>query len=361
MADLQTRVREAEGAIRVDWSDDRAAGVAGRMHRRGRRRATTKRAVSLAVAALVLVGIGWAAGRVTAHPVDKTAATSPTTSSAPPVDGAVHLSDGTTVTAIAGAFRVHETTRDDTTTFAVLDEGAARFDVAPKRTVRVVVGTVSAEGSGSIDVVRTADGATVTAHRGRAMVAWAFGMATLEEGETRAVPPPAEMGAPTPSATTSPTAPAGGAWRALAGRGDYAAAYDDLRAAGPSSVRDVPEELLLAADVARLSGHAADATGPLKRVMSEHRGDPRAPLAAFTLGRVELDQLGRPRDAAASFAAARALDPNGALAEDALAREVEAWARAGDPTLARERADAYVAQYPTGRNLRTVRAFGGMK
>ena len=89
-------------------------------------------------------------------------------------------------------------------------------------------------------------------------------------------------------------------------------------------------DLLLAGDVARLSGHAAAAVAPLSRAVTLHPGDPRAPLAAFTLGRVHLEDLGAPRDAAIAFARARELAPDGPLAEDALAREVEAWSRAGE-------------------------------
>ena len=54
------------------------------------------------------------------------------------------------------------------------------------------------------------------------------------------------------------------------------------------------DDLLMLADVARLSAHGADAVAPLSRVVTDHAGDASAPLAAFTLGRLELDSLGRP-------------------------------------------------------------------
>jgi len=50
--------------------------------------------------------------------------------------------------------------------------------------------------------------------------------------------------------------------------------------------------------------------------------------AAFTLGRVLLDELGRPSEAVDAFPLARS--SGGPLAEDALAREVEALSRAGE-------------------------------
>ena len=126
---------------------------------------------------------------------------------------------------------------------------------------------------------------------------------------------------------------------------------------GIDRVRDDPSELLAAADVARMSKHSAQAVGPLRRLLASHSGDPRAPLAAFTLGRVLLDELGRPREAADAFSKAR----RGAMAEDALAREVEAWSRAGDATTARARADEYLKAYPNGRREKSVRKYGGIE
>ncbi len=117
---------------------------------------------------------------------------------------------------------------------------------------------------------------------------------------------------------------------------------------------------MLAADVFRLSGHPADAVTPLQRVIDRHADDPRAPLAAFTLGRVLLDDLGRPAAAARAFARAGALDPDGALTEDALAREVEAWAKAGQAQRARTRAELYLERHPNGHRARAVRQYGGL-
>ncbi len=148
-------------------------------------------------------------------------------------------------------------------------------------------------------------------------------------------------------------------WRDLAAAG----AYDEAYAALPPDLATVltPEALLLYADVARLSRHPADAVAPLRTLVARHAQDPRAPLAAFTLGRVLLDHLGRPREAAAAFAQAQTLDPEGALAEDALAREVEAWSRADDIPRARERARAYLERYPGGSRVRSVRRFGELE
>jgi transmembrane sensor len=125
-------------------------------------------------------------------------------------------------------------------------------------------------------------------------------------------------------------------------------------------VRDQAEELLVAADVARLSNHPQQAVAPLRQLMDHHPTDARAPVAAFTLGRVLLEELGEPAQAAAAFSRSRELDPHGALAEDALAREVEAWAGAGDLGRANALARQYVASYPEGRRSSSVRNLGGI-
>ena len=95
--------------------------------------------------------------------------------------------------------------------------------------------------------------------------------------------------------------------------------------------------------------------------MEAHSDDPRAALAAFTLGRVLLDELGRPREAQDAFSRARSLAPAAPLAEDALAREVEAASRAGDVARARALAVEYEVAYPAGTRLRAVRRHGGLE
>ena len=124
-----------------------------------------------------------------------------------------------------------------------------------------------------------------------------------------------------------------------------------------SVLRDDPEELLVAADVARLSGHPSEAVQPLQRVVSAHRRNARAPLAAFTLGRVYLEDLGRPREAAQAFAEVGAVAPTGPLTEDALAREVESWSRAGELARAHDRGAAFLAKYPASARASSVKRF----
>jgi transmembrane sensor len=108
-------------------------------------------------------------------------------------------------------------------------------------------------------------------------------------------------------------------------------------------------DLLALADVARLSGHPREAVAPLERILSRFASDPQAPLAAFALGRLELDALDQPRKAAAALERALALGVPRSLKEDVRARLVEAYGRAGDRTAARAAARAYLREFPDGR------------
>lgn len=161
--------------------------------------------------------------------------------------------------------------------------------------------------------------------------------------------------------TLQPTQQKGVVWRGLAQQGDYRAALVALDREGPAAVRDDPKDLLLAADSARLGGRPDRATHWLDQVVRRHGRSSMAPLAAFTLGRVLLEQLGRPAEAARAFVSAQRLAPGGALAEDALAREVESWSRAGDPATAHQRGEEYQRRYPHGRRIKAVRAHAGLE
>lgn len=147
------------------------------------------------------------------------------------------------------------------------------------------------------------------------------------------------------------------AWRDYAKRGEHAKAYDALGTQGVSRAAEGASvaELLELADVAQLSGHAGEAVTPLSRIVSQHPSDPNAPLAAFTLGRLQLDQLGQPAAAATSFSKALSLGLSGGLAEDALSRLVEARARSGDRVGAKAAALEYEKRFPGGRRAASVR------
>ncbi|MCA9614683.1 MAG: FecR domain-containing protein, partial [Myxococcales bacterium] len=87
-------------------------------------------------------------------------------------------------------------------------------------------------------------------------------------------------------------------WRELAERGEHDAAFAVLSGPGVAqrSEEASPRELLLLADVARLSGHPDDAVAPLTRLIERHRTHAEAPLAAITLARIHGSRA-RPADA----------------------------------------------------------------
>jgi transmembrane sensor len=60
------------------------------------------------------------------------------------------------------------------------------------------------------------------------------------------------------------------------------------------------------------------------------------------------------------FAGAGKMWPDGPFAEDALAREVEAWSRAGETAQAHARAQDYLRLYPRGARVDAVRKLGGL-
>jgi transmembrane sensor len=114
------------------------------------------------------------------------------------------------------------------------------------------------------------------------------------------------------------------------------------------------------ADRARKAGRPQEAVAHLRMLIDRFPNDPHAQVAAFTIGRLLLESLGQPRQAAASFEQARVLARGAPVAEDALAREVEAWAAAGEPVFARRRAELYRQLYPHGSRLGAVLRVGGL-
>jgi transmembrane sensor len=244
----------------------------------------------------------------------------------------------------------------------VLRSGGARFAV-PHDTQRpfvVSAGDVVIDDLGTTFTVQylSADRLEIAVEQGRVRVR-APGTDTEVAAGGRLEVPVLVAVVPAEKPARPPAGPAvASSWRPLAERGRYEEAHAALKRAGPNAVRDETRDLLLAADAARLGGFPAEALPYLERVVRGHARDPRAGLASFTLGRVLLDELGRPREAADAFARARAA--GGPLAEDALAREVEATSRAGDTTRSRELARTYHNLYPQGRRAKAVSRFGGL-
>jgi transmembrane sensor len=335
-----------------------------------RRRQRLALGAALGVAVLVALGVVWL--RAPAQPV----ATLVTRDS-----GSLRFADGSRVDLTSGSSMVEVGLVSPSYTELVLESGSARFDVTPnpERRFAVRAGNTRIEVLGTrFTVEREAPRVRVAVDHGRVRVIWPGGEALLGAGEAGWFPPVSgqqaaadpnrgERSAGEPAATAPPGPSAAAPDRAalrktfldFARGGEYQKAYKVLREA-PQVVNNSAEDLMLAADAARLSGHPERAPEYLRRITVEHRRDPRAPLAAFTLGRILLTQLGQPAEAERAFGLARQLAPSGALAEDALARQVEAAHRAGQQGRAEALATEYARRYPFSKRLDAVRRFGGL-
>jgi transmembrane sensor len=238
-----------------------------------------------------------------------------------------------------------------------LDAGAADFDVAhrPERAFLVHSGNVTVKVTGTrFRVEKKGEQSSVSVRRGSVLVAWPGGSRSLAAGDNGVFPPlqPAAARSNPPASAAS-----------LEQRKDVAPSTTSKSSAAPQdAVRgglSESEALFARSDRARSEGRPAEAAALLKTLAERYPRDPRAPLAAFTRGRILLESLGRPGEAAAAFSQARALSQS-AIAEDALAREVEAYRAAGDLSRARDRAELYRRVYPNGVRLRQVMRSGGL-
>jgi transmembrane sensor len=104
----------------------------------------------------------------------------------------------------------------------------------------------------------------------------------------------------------------------------------------------------------------ADANRLWGQAVRDFPTEPRRSTVAFLRARLLLQELGDARAAAEAFAGIEAFGAPTALVEDALAREVEAWARAGVAVRARERAEAFIRRFPTSYRRSDVAAAGGL-
>lgn len=366
MDELTTAIERTRHTVDPAWDAARTRRAHEAFSARVERRRRTRLTIAIAAPAVTLVAVALLVLR--GQPVEPERGVGVHAHPAPQMEVAgagqpLRFWDGSSATPVGDAgLRASEVT--PSRIVVDVEHGGARFDVTPGLreraflvrmhgvTVRVVGTSFTVSGEGQ----RT----RVAVEHGRVQVEWNGGSAALAGGEEGVFPPgeqaaaaPADLDEAPEAAQERPERN----WRRLAESGDFGGAFEALSRA---EVRDRPEELLLAADAARLSNHPREALTYYQRVVRDHASDPRAPLAAFTMGRVLLTQLGRPREAATAFARARALAGGGSIAEDALAREVEARALAGDTERARALAEEYAARYPSGQRLRAVRRFGGL-
>jgi len=385
---------ELDGAARElipHWDVERAerlyAGTRQLTRRRTVRRAAVGSLAALAAAAALAFGVGRSGSSGSAEGSEgsaklELAAGSRSPAAEAPNAHTLRLADGSRAE-LAGARTDLEVLENNENRISVrLEAGRALFDVVhnPLRSFTVEAEPYRVEVIGTVfHVERDGNDVRVGVTRGKVRVYGPLGAEDVVAGQlkrfTRAVATAAgEPGSPAvkpltaaqddaetvrPVRAAKRRAAPDATWRSLSQSGQYDAAFESLRRG--SVVDDDPAALMDAADAARLSGHPSNAVRYLESVVQRHGRSPVAPLAAFTLGRVYLDQLGQPGQAAAAFERARKLSPNGSLAQDALAREVEALSKGGNAQKAYQRAQEYLRRYPSGQRVRAVQLYGGLE
>jgi hypothetical protein len=219
-----------------------------------------------------------------------------------------------------------------------LGAGSALFEVAPRRprTFRVQAGPVAVTVIGTrFEVQRLDKASRISVTDGHVLVSWPGGSKELRAGEEETFPHDAS---PPPAASIPKT-----------------------QTTRPRAAPEGPAALFERADRARRQGNPALAAAHLRTIVERHPDAPHAAAASFTLGRLSLESLSQPRESALWFEKARLLAKGEPLAEDALAREVEAWSAAGDRVQARQRAALYQRTYPNGSRLKSVLRLGGLQ
>ena len=398
MSELRAPLRKVaevpldEGTIQHMW---RSIGKR-RAHRQARASSRSAR-VALAIAACIALGLlGRFAFHRDAGPLHQASGAELTDVEGAALDGAarrrVDLDDGSTLLVDPSA-RLQTLSNTSTSLVTLLEKGRVTFDVRPGGPRRWIIEL----GLATVEVVGTRFTIERGPHRGKVTVEHGVVLVrgervpdriqrltageslALDDGTFEPAPPKAtasseaapSLALPAPPSAASSSlppaprrAPAGEErepWRELARQGDFKEAYRSIPPSGiarETSTASV-DDLLLLADVARLSGHSSEAVAPLMRVINEKSGDPRASMACFTLGRVQLGALGQAAAAAQTFSRAIAMGLPQGLREDAYARVVEARSRAGDKPGALAAAAEYEARYPSGGRLAEVRAWAG--
>jgi transmembrane sensor len=356
-------------ALKVEWSDGRTERLFATVQQRLDRRRVVLRA-ALASTALLTVVFALVVTFRSRHTASEVVPVARPAERAAPA-GTIRLREGSEIRSSPAEAEVRVVTETASRVLVEQVRGSARFSVVPKpaRTFEVRSGDVTVRVVGTeFTVERRADATRVEVLHGKVSVAWGTNEpeALLAAGES-GVFPPAQALAPVPSAAPEPAAdtPAARqgetarAYGAHVARRDYRGAFA-LLSQHPALAGDSVGELLVAADVARLSNHPAEAVPYLQRILREHSRDERAPLAAFTLGRT-LSGLGRTREAMTMFARVRSAWANSPLAEEALLRQAEAASRLGELATAVRLAEEYDRAYPRGSRRAEVRRFARLE
>ena len=340
--------------LNLGWNDARTERLLARVKTRIGRRARVRRGLLASAALTSVVCIAAVALRSPPSSNDLT----PVAAATP---GLIRLVEGSEIRVDPAPSEVRVLEEQPSRVRVEAIRGRAHFSVVPNpgRSFEVGSGSVTVKVVGTEFLVeRRADKTYVEVSRGKVAVSWGGGEehAFVAGGESGLFPRPSEPVATDEDARVRSgvrAQPPSLAYRARVGSHDYRGAYAIL-AHHPALAGDTVQELLVAADVARLSDHPAEAVPYLQRIVREHPRDERAHQAAFTLGRT-LSGLGRTREAMSTFGRVRSDWPGNPLAEDALVRQTEAAGALGELATARRLAGEYERDYPTGQRRAEVR------
>jgi transmembrane sensor len=329
-----------------------------RIQRGSRRSPTVGRvaaAVALAAAVLLVVVGGWP--RQAPDDAGALAATSgalPRQWSVPAgAEQQVNLTDGSQIE-LASDTRLEVLTNTGSVFVTSLKRGRGAFEVEPGGPRQWVVdcGFVTVEVVGTRFVVDRSDQAVeVVVQRGKVQLRGEGVDRVLSAGETVTVSAP-RAGATEPPAPED-AASASGSDEAPPDESSEEPTGDSARGAPAATPVDYWDRLLGQADAARRRGDRVQALALLERVAKDCPDGSRRKLAGFTLARLQLDD--DPKQAARTLDRVLEDGVTRGLNEGALARLVEAHARAGDQAAARRVATEYEKRYPQGRYLAEVR------
>jgi hypothetical protein len=141
-------------------------------------------------------------------------------------------------------------------------------------------------------------------------------------------------------------------WRARVKEVDYAGALELLRQqpggiSGAIASAKSATELMQITDVARTGGERSAALSALTRVVDSFPSDPNAQVAAYLLGKM-YQEAGQTQLAQTYFDKSRSLSPEGALAEGALCKKIQAEHRGAHKDEAIRLGKEYLGKYPNG-------------
>jgi transmembrane sensor len=343
------------GRLNLGWNDTRTERLLARVKLRIGRRARGRRALLASAALTSVVCVAAFALR----PSPSSNAVSPAVSAVAPA--LIRLGDGSEIRVDPTASEVRVVEEQPSRVRVEAIRGRAHYSVVPNpgRSFEVASGSVTVRVVGTeFQVERREDKTFVEVSRGKVEVVWngGAGREFISAGESGSFPRPTEPIAIDEGLRPHDDARAQSpslAYRARVGSHDFRGAYAIL-SRHPALAGDTVKELLVAADVARLSEHPAEAVAYLQRIVREHPRDERAHQAAFTLGRT-LSGLGRTKEAMSMFGRVRSDWPGNPLAEDALVRQAEAAGALGDIATARRLAGEYERDYPNGQRRDEVR------